>query len=475
MKQSTGRLQGARWFTREAGLGVAAAVVAGLAACGGNHTDNCHNVPQAVGLMGQPNFNLGTANTKGVSAATLNAPVGALAIDGSDSYLADSANNRILHYSSLATGINGGADFVIGQPDLQTVQENVATSSLTFANPSKIAIGNSGSTTYMAVADSSNNRVLIWQGLPKSGSTAPVAVLGQPDFTSNRSNNGNAAPTAGSLSNPTSVAIANGFLVVADKGNNRVLIWNSIPTGFAAPADVELGQTASTSAGVVDCTANSGTAGYCFGTNVAAVDQFPSGAKAYTLAMNGPTDVWTNGSKLLVVDTNNHRVLAWNSIPFVNNQLAAGLIGASQFGATSLNGGSGTQALHSPDGVTSDGSTVYVADTVNNRVLEYVAYLSSTPNGPAATYVYGQQDFTHITANDPDQNNQIGDQRNNPVTNGITQGTFFLPQGVTVTTDNQLFITDTANSRVMQFTITKTDGTPTGVDGSDTQDGNFCF
>lgn len=468
MKQSNGRLQGVRLLGREAVLGVVAAVVAGLAACGGNNNNTCHNLAQAFGLMGQKNFNLGTPNTLGASAATLNSPVGAVAVDGNTVYVADTANHRILGYT-VPTAISSGASFVIGQPDFNSTGSGTA--QLQFAYPTKVAIGTSGSATYMAVADSGNNRVLIWNGVP-TANTAPNVVLGQPDFTSHNPNNGNVAPTATSLSNPTSVAIGNGFLVVADKGNNRVLIWNGIPTSNNTPASVELGQTASTASGTVDCTANTQ---YCFTTAVAGIDKFPTGAQSYTLAMNQPSDVWTNGNKLLVVDTNNHRVLAWNSIPLVNNLLAAGLIGASQFGATSLNGGTGPQALHSPTGVSSDGSAVYVSDTVNNRVLEYVAYLTSTPNGPSATYVYGQQDFTHITANDPDQNGSIGDQRNDPASNGITAGTFFNPQGVLVTSNNQLFVTDTANSRMMLFTVTNTDGTPTGVDGSNTTDSNHCF
>jgi hypothetical protein len=470
MKQSTGRLQGARVFSREAALGVAAAVVAGLAACGGHNDNTCHNLPQAFGLFGQTNFNLGTANTKGAAAGTLNSPVGAVAVDGSTVYVADTANHRILGYPT-PTAISGGASFVIGQADFTTTSSGVSASQ--FAYPTKVAIGNSGSSTLMAVADSGNNRVLIWKSVPTANTPADI-VLGQPDFTHNDINYPSGSISASSLSNPTSVAVANGFIVVADKGNNRVLIWKGIPTSNNTPATFELGQTASTTSGTVDCTDNTQ---YCFTTGAAGSDKFPQGASTWTLAMNQPSDVWTNGTKLLVVDTNNQRVLAWNAIPNVNNLLAAGLIGFTQFGSTSQSGGAGSQALHSPTSVSSDGSAVFVADSVNNRVLEYVSYLSSTPLGPAATYVFGQQDFnsSHITANDPDQNGSIGDQRNDPATNGITAGTMFNPQGVLVTSNNQLFVTDTANSRVLLYTTSNTDGTPTGVDGSNTSDSSHCF
>ena len=56
--------------------------------------------------------------------------------------------------------------------------------------------------------------------------TAPF-VLGQPDERSNFWPSG--------LNNPTAVALtSDGKLVVADRGNDRILIWNSVP--HAEPA-----------------------------------------------------------------------------------------------------------------------------------------------------------------------------------------------------------------------------------------------
>lgn len=62
--------------------------------------------------------------------------------------------------------------------------------------------------------------------------------LGQSNFTSNAA----LSAAASTLLGPSSVAIANGKLFVADTGNSRVLIWNSIPTTNFQPADVVLGQ-----------------------------------------------------------------------------------------------------------------------------------------------------------------------------------------------------------------------------------------
>lgn len=70
--------------------------------------------------------------------------------------------------------------------------------------------------------------------------------------------------------------------------------------------------------------------------------------------------------------------------------------------------------------------------------------------------------FFHDAANDPDQNNQVGDQRNNPATIGPNQGTLNNPRGVTLTSGGQLIVSDTANSRVLVYAASA------GVDGTDT-------
>ncbi len=48
--------------------------------------------------------------------------------------------------------------------------------------------------------------------------------------------------TAGSLFSPASVSSDGQHLFVADNYQNRVLIWNSIPTSNGQPADVVVGQ-----------------------------------------------------------------------------------------------------------------------------------------------------------------------------------------------------------------------------------------
>ena len=95
----------------------------------------------------------------------------------------------------------------------------------------------------LAVADTDNNRVLIWLTLPRSNNQPADVVVGQADFTHNTTS---VPPTQTSLRGPSGVWISNGKLFIADAQDNRILIYNRIPTSNKAPADVVVGQTSFT-------------------------------------------------------------------------------------------------------------------------------------------------------------------------------------------------------------------------------------
>ncbi len=83
----------------------------------------------------------------------------------------------------------------------------------------------------LIVADPANNRVLIWNAVPSSSGVAADVVLGQPDFVSSAPGAGDAQMNA-----PSSVAVLDGNLVVSDTGNARLLIFDGVPmtSGVAA-------------------------------------------------------------------------------------------------------------------------------------------------------------------------------------------------------------------------------------------------
>src|SRR5271165_3070358 len=158
-------------------------------------------------------------------------------------------------HSTFVTG--QAARLVVGQPNGFTSQDTNS-SDTTLGAPSGIAVA--GDTLFVADsnrlgASPSNNRVLIFTNISSqlpaptaqlnNNSKCPVCVgqasvvLGQPDFVTTTVNT---IPTQNSLRNPQGVASDGVHLVVADTDDNRVLIWNQIPTSNNQNADVVIGQ-----------------------------------------------------------------------------------------------------------------------------------------------------------------------------------------------------------------------------------------
>jgi len=127
------------------------------------------------------------------------------------------------------------AAFATGQSAdlmLSGVGFNETSGPLVFNHPSGIASDG----TRLAVCDRFNNRVLLWNRAPLRWDEEPSVVLGQPDFFSNNPGIGKDR-----LNWPGNASLAaNGVLAVADTENDRILIWRQWPARNAAPADVSL-------------------------------------------------------------------------------------------------------------------------------------------------------------------------------------------------------------------------------------------
>lgn len=399
------------------------AAVGALVACGGGG-GNKVTLLDAFQVLGQVNYTNDVANATSSNqagsptASTLSGPFGGVSVSSSGStlFVADTANYRVLGYNPIPNSNGGASTFVLGQANLTSrVSTNPPTQG-TLSQPSSVSISSDGSK--LVVADTGNNRVLIWNSVPTATGTQPDVVVGQADFvTSDYSG----TPTASNLRAPKAAIIVGSKLLVADTGNNRVLVWNTVPTSNGAAADYVLGQTSLSS-------------------------QFSPVTTNYTSAgLYTPSALWSDGTQLLVADTGNNRVLYWSVFPTATATPADFVVGQTDFNRNS----SGTAAtlLKSPSGVTSDGSSFYVADTGNNRVLKF----GSMPiaSGQAATFVYGQGEtkFTAATANDSDQN---GTSDDNP-----SQDTLSGPTGVYISADTAgktLYVTDRQNHRVLLFT-----------------------
>ena len=161
--------------------------------------------------------------------------------------------------------------------------------------------------TRLVLADRNNNRVLIWNAIP-SGNTAPDLVLGQPDLESNDPGNG-----LHQMNWPVSISIGGGRLAVADTYNDRILLWDTFPTVSAQAA----------SRAIVIPSLGLGN-------------------------ISWPWGVWTDGTKVAATATQGSTFLLWNSWPTVANQAPS----------TKITG----QGLGTPRTITSNGSYLVVGD-----------------------------------------------------------------------------------------------------------------
>jgi uncharacterized protein (TIGR03437 family) len=339
-------------------------------------------VGRATLVLGQPDFSTTTLNMSATN-TTLRLPT-AIASDGVHLVVADTDHNRVLIWNRIPTTNNAPADVVVGQPNFtsSSVGGNIP-SAKSMRGPQGVWIQNGR----LYVADTQNNRVLIFSHIPTSNGTAADLVLGAPDFTTFVEpdlTQQKTSVTASLVLNPVAVSSDGVHIFVTDLGYNRVLIWNSIPTANGVPADVAIGQPDLVSSAAnnaysisatdttvppvqtpVLCKVSNGTdvnnnatyPGYCNATL-----SFPR----FTLAVN---------NRLFIADGGNDRVLVFNQIPTSSGAAADLVIGQSLDTANST--GTVTQAsdaadsLRTPMSLAWDGTNLYVSDAYNRRITVY--------------------------------------------------------------------------------------------------------
>ena len=281
----------------------------------------------------------------------------------------------------------GAAGTVLGQANFDTTTGG--TSATTFTTPTAVASDGKS----MVVADTQNNRVLIWLSIPSPGSNAQPAdvVLGAPDMKTVIYASGISAK---SLLGPQGVWIQDGRLFVADTRNHRVLVWNSIPRTNQAPADYVLGQKDFTS------------------TSEQFVNQNPVTADAKHLL--NPVSVTSDGTRLFVSDLGYNRVLIWSTIPTTTQAAADIVLGQPDMTSSTANNSSklcastGTttdsagktvtlypprceSTVQFPRYALSDGKRLFLADGGDDRVMIWNTL--PTKNGQPADLVLGQPDL----------------------------------------------------------------------------------
>ena len=93
----------------------------------------------------------------------------------------------------------------------------------------------------LVVCDVGNRRVLIWGALPQRWGAPADVVIGQPDLVSRSDNGGDEAGPRG-LRWPHDLGVWRGDLVIADAGDNRLLVFDGVPRADHAAARGVLGQ-----------------------------------------------------------------------------------------------------------------------------------------------------------------------------------------------------------------------------------------
>jgi uncharacterized protein (TIGR03437 family) len=329
--------------------------------------------PTPIAYLGQANNGQSVKPNNGQrepANSTVSSPFGA-ASAGSDLWIADSGNNRVIVFpgaGASAARVIGQYDFSMGAPNLVEGREL-----FTFGGViGGVISGGAGmavdfKSNHMYVADTNNNRILGFADFRNVGpGTKADMVIGQRDrfhATPNAFGPDANTPTATSLLAPEGVAVdSNGDLWVADFGNGRVL-------RFPQPFN----QTGTTTANLV-----LGKTGF----GIHAADQ----GDATQATMGAPYGVAVDAAgDVAVSDRSHHRVLVFNRPAggdFTNTQPAATVIGQTNF--SSSGAGNGATNLNLPSGLAIDKSDrLYVADTANNRVQIFAI------GNPTATLTVG--------------------------------------------------------------------------------------
>jgi sugar lactone lactonase YvrE len=365
-------------------------------------------------VIGQINFTNNQVNF--VDAIGMDAPAG-VTIDQANGHVlvADSQNNRVMGWKSATAFTAGGAaDIVIGQPDFDSSgcnQNAAAPSAMSLCRPIGVAVDLAHR---VYVGDAQNNRVLTFEdpfaalaSVGNASDFAADAVFGQQgSFVTSGANEGGIGPN--SLSSPQGVALdASGNLFVADVGNNRALVFFSPfpmtalsgpPGNFGdATADVVIGQP-NLASGACNRGGSATLTSLCltpfFGVGIA-------------------VDVADN---LYVPDIENNRALEYNG-PFGYGQ-------ANNSSADLVFAGNG---LAQPSGVAVDtNQNFYVSSEASNQVFEYT------------------QPVPLMTAEL--LNLQIGPGAQNP-----NAASLQFPMGLAIDAENNLYVADQANNRVLEF------------------------
>jgi hypothetical protein len=192
-------------------------------------------------VLGQADFTTGLANRGALTPAanTLNWCYGVTIHDG-HLFVADSGNRRVLMWDKIPEANGSPADLVLGQRDTTTRADHgegaVGAAGMRWPHAVAMAAGR------LFVADAGTNRIMVWHDLPMMNGARCDAVLGQASLDGTDHNRGAYDPGSATLNMPYGIATLSDRLVVADTANSRLLGFDSDAIEMGGPADRVSGQ-----------------------------------------------------------------------------------------------------------------------------------------------------------------------------------------------------------------------------------------
>ena len=345
----------------------------------------------ATNVLGEPDFTttaadypVPTGQVYGTPTASNMRGAAGVASDGHFLAVADTSNNRVLIWTSIPSTIDAPANVVLGQANFTSSTVFTTPTSSSVRAPQGLWIQNGK----LFVADTQDNRVLIWNRIPTSNNQPADLVLGQQNFNSATApplQAVNPVTAANQLFNPTSVTSDGTRLYIADYGFNRVLIWNSIPTSMDQPADVVVGQPNMTTS-VANWTTT-----FC-------PDGTGDNGSPCAGTLSFPSYALSDGTRLFIADQGNDRVLIFNSIPTQNGANADVVLGQPNMttdvitnqtisiASTAIDNTAGVDTIPSPTSLAYDGTNLYVSDPFNLRVLVFSPGDTSLPDNSVVNW-----------------------------------------------------------------------------------------
>jgi uncharacterized protein (TIGR03437 family) len=357
-------------------------------------------------VVGQPNFQSAGVPGDTPNGHSLRAPQGVWILNGR-LYIADTGYNRVLIYNHIPTKNGADADVALGVPNLTTFvqpdlsQQTTSASASNLLNP--VSVTSDG--VHLFVTDLGYNRVLIWNSIPTSNGAPADVVIGQPDMNSSVANNSfsgtaatsttpastatvtvpetpvlctqsngtdyNGKPTYPPTCNATlsfpRFALSDGHrLFIADGGNDRVLIFQQIPTQNAASADVIIGQLGGE------------------------INQASDAADS----LRTPMSLAWDGTNLFVADAFNRRVTVYsigaNNIPYsgVRNAASMKIFSLGSVALTGTVTANDTVAITIGNSTTNTGTTCGSTSTTSTTTTTTTTGPANAPVGCGTSYTY---------------------------------------------------------------------------------------